>query len=110
GKADRSPSAPLHKAASASFSPPTRSGVHMKGIESAAVLQTKVQIEGMCSDRFAPVREAFAHNLETGQDIRASVAVFVDGGGRPVGRLCRWNLHPRVRSSHDCAGLLIHEN
>jgi CubicO group peptidase (beta-lactamase class C family) len=51
----------------------------MKGDENVVVLPPKVAINGTCSDRFAPVREAFAHNLETGQDIGASVAVFVDG-------------------------------
>jgi CubicO group peptidase (beta-lactamase class C family) len=51
----------------------------MKGIEEVAVLQTKFEIHGTCADRFAPVREAFAHNLATCQDIGASVAVFIDG-------------------------------
>src|SRR5262245_3910883 len=51
----------------------------MKDIEKAAVVQRKVRIEGSCGDRFEPVREAFSHNLETGQDIGASVAVFVEG-------------------------------
>ncbi len=50
----------------------------MKAME-AAVMHAKVEIKGTCSERFAPVREAFAHNLESGQDVGASVAVFVDG-------------------------------
>jgi CubicO group peptidase (beta-lactamase class C family) len=51
----------------------------MKTLESNSALQSKVQIHGTCHDRFAPVRDAFLFNLETGQDIGASVAVFVDG-------------------------------
>ena len=51
-----------------------------KGIEGAQVIQAKGQIEGSCSDRFAAVREAFAYNLGSGQDIGASVAIAVDGG------------------------------
>jgi CubicO group peptidase (beta-lactamase class C family) len=51
----------------------------MTNITDATNIQSKAQVEGRCSDRFAPVREAFAHNLESGQDIGASVAVFVDG-------------------------------
>jgi CubicO group peptidase (beta-lactamase class C family) len=50
----------------------------MKAIE-AAVLRSKVEIHGTCSHQFTPVREAFAHNLDSAQDIGASVAVFVDG-------------------------------
>lgn len=51
----------------------------MKGIENIAVLSTKVEIDGVCDNRFEAVREAFAYNLDSGQDIGASVAVFVDG-------------------------------
>jgi CubicO group peptidase (beta-lactamase class C family) len=51
----------------------------MSTIENVAVLAPKVEIQGTCHDQFSPVREAFAHNLNTGQDIGASVAVFVDG-------------------------------
>lgn len=51
----------------------------MPRMEEIAVLPPKVRIEGTCTDRFAPVREAFTHNLCTGQDVGASVAVFVDG-------------------------------
>ena len=51
----------------------------MSTIEDITVLPTKVDIHGTCHDQFALVREAFAHNLNTGQDIGASVAVFVDG-------------------------------
>jgi len=51
----------------------------MTGIDEVVVLPAKVQVQGTCSDEFAPVRAAFTHNLETGQDIGASVAVFVDG-------------------------------
>jgi len=36
-------------------------------------------IFGKCADRFIAVRDAFAKNLDTGQDIGASVAVFIDG-------------------------------
>jgi CubicO group peptidase (beta-lactamase class C family) len=51
----------------------------MKANDNIAVLHTKVEIHGTCDDQFTPVREAFSHNLDTGQDIGASVAVFVDG-------------------------------
>lgn len=51
----------------------------MSGIEGILALPSKVQVHGTCHERFAPVRDAFAHNLETAQDIGASVAVFVDG-------------------------------
>jgi CubicO group peptidase (beta-lactamase class C family) len=51
----------------------------MKGIEGVTVLQGKIDIHGTCRDEFAPVRDAFALNLETGQDIGASVSIFVDG-------------------------------
>jgi CubicO group peptidase (beta-lactamase class C family) len=51
----------------------------MSGTDNIAVLQRKVIVEGTCRDQFAAVREAFVHNLETGQDIGASVAILVDG-------------------------------
>jgi CubicO group peptidase (beta-lactamase class C family) len=51
----------------------------MTGIDKVVVLPAKVQIQGTCSEEFAPVRAAFTHNLETGQDVGASVAVFVEG-------------------------------
>src|SRR5262245_19797964 len=51
----------------------------MQGIENVPVVQKKVDINGVCDSRFDAVREAFAFNLNTGQDIGASVAVFVDG-------------------------------
>jgi len=41
----------------------------VKAIEGAQVIQAKGAIEGMCSDKFAPVREVFAYNLGSGQDI-----------------------------------------
>jgi hypothetical protein len=36
-------------------------------------------IQGSCDDRFAPVKETFAANLNTGKDIGASVELFIDG-------------------------------
>ena len=51
----------------------------MTGLEGIQGVQAKVEVRGTCSDRFAPIREAFTLNLETGQDIGASVAVLVDG-------------------------------
>jgi len=51
----------------------------MTRIQDPAVQQSKVQVQGTCGDRFAPVRDAFQRNLETGLDIGASVAVFIDG-------------------------------
>lgn len=37
------------------------------------------EIQGTCTDRFAPVRAAFAENLERGDDVGASVCVIHDG-------------------------------
>jgi CubicO group peptidase (beta-lactamase class C family) len=51
----------------------------MSGLESVPSLQKKVDINGICDDRFEAVRDAFASNLDTCQDVGASVAVFVDG-------------------------------
>ena len=41
--------------------------------------QPTTGIYGTVQDRFRRVREAFAKNLDTGQDIGASVAMFIDG-------------------------------
>jgi CubicO group peptidase (beta-lactamase class C family) len=41
--------------------------------------QPTTEIYGTYTDRFSRVREAFARNLDTGQDIGASVAIFIDG-------------------------------
>jgi CubicO group peptidase (beta-lactamase class C family) len=38
-----------------------------------------INIEGTVDDRFSAVREQFARNLESGDDVGASVAVIVDG-------------------------------
>ena len=51
----------------------------MQGIENVPAVPDKLPLEGTCADRFAPVREAFACNLGTGQDVGASVAVLLDG-------------------------------
>lgn len=51
----------------------------MQGMENIAVLHTKVEVQGTCDQRFERVREVFRNNLDTGQDIGAAVAVFVDG-------------------------------
>lgn len=37
------------------------------------------KIKGLCPDRFEPVRQALQYNLDCGDDIGASVAVFIDG-------------------------------
>jgi CubicO group peptidase (beta-lactamase class C family) len=37
------------------------------------------KIKGICPDRFEPVRQALQYNLDSGDDIGASVAVFIDG-------------------------------
>jgi CubicO group peptidase (beta-lactamase class C family) len=37
------------------------------------------EISGVCEERFAGVRDALAANLDSGRDVGASVAVFVDG-------------------------------
>lgn len=36
-------------------------------------------VEGACDTRFEPLRRAFAENIESGADIGAAVAVYVDG-------------------------------
>jgi CubicO group peptidase (beta-lactamase class C family) len=51
----------------------------MQAMENIAVLHTKVEVQGTCDERFERVREVFRHNLDTGQDIGAAVAIFVDG-------------------------------
>ena len=51
----------------------------MSGIEHAQVIQAKGRIEGTCHERFAAVRDAFSYNLDSGQDIGASVAIVLDG-------------------------------
>ena len=51
----------------------------MKGIENVTAVAAKVEVAGTCVGRFEPVRAAFLDNLDTGQDIGAAVAVFVDG-------------------------------
>jgi CubicO group peptidase (beta-lactamase class C family) len=40
---------------------------------------TMAEIQGTCDDRFAAVRDALAANLDSGQDVGASVAVVLDG-------------------------------
>jgi CubicO group peptidase (beta-lactamase class C family) len=47
-------------------------------LESIALIGES-EIHGSCDDSFAPVKEAFAGNLNTGKDIGASVALFIDG-------------------------------
>lgn len=37
------------------------------------------RIKGLCRERYEPVRQAMQFNLDSGDDIGASVAVFVDG-------------------------------
>ena len=51
----------------------------MNGIEQVVSIQQKVEIKGICERRFDAVREAFAQNLDTAQDVGASLAIFVDG-------------------------------
>ncbi|MFI1972837.1 serine hydrolase [Streptomyces cinnamoneus] len=38
-----------------------------------------MEIQGNCSDQFSAVREAFANSLQSGADVGASVAVYLDG-------------------------------
>src|SRR5215510_5875694 len=38
-----------------------------------------VEIHGTCDERFRLVRDAFARNLQSGEDLGASAAVFIDG-------------------------------
>lgn len=51
----------------------------MKGIENVAVFHSKVEVKGKCDERFIPVMDAFKNNLDTGQDVGATVAIFIDG-------------------------------
>jgi hypothetical protein len=45
----------------------------------AVALVGESEIQGTCDERFVAVRDAFAANLNTGKDIGASVALFIDG-------------------------------
>src|SRR5262245_36589335 len=47
-------------------------------LESIALIGDS-DIHGTCDERFTRVREAFAANLNTGKDVGASVALFIDG-------------------------------
>ena len=40
---------------------------------------TQVEVHGDCDERYAAVRTVLAHNLASGADLGASVAVYVDG-------------------------------
>lgn len=51
----------------------------MRAITNVPAMSTKFHVEGTCHDAFAPVRDALAHNIGSGQDVGASVCVFVDG-------------------------------
>src|SRR5262245_30910807 len=66
---DRGPARQSNRAVPACLAVRAGDPAPLEDIGKVTVLQRKVAIEGTCSDRFAPVREAFAHNLETGQDI-----------------------------------------
>jgi CubicO group peptidase (beta-lactamase class C family) len=49
--------------------------------ETLGIVQSQIESEvhGTCKEEFAPVKEAFARNFYLGEDIGASVAIFVDG-------------------------------
>lgn len=51
----------------------------MKPITNVPAMHKKFDVHGTCHDAFTPVRDVLAHNLGTGQDVGASVCVFVDG-------------------------------
>jgi len=51
----------------------------MRAMENIDVLPSKVSVQGACAAGWGAVRDAFAHNLDTGQDVGAAVAIFVDG-------------------------------
>jgi CubicO group peptidase (beta-lactamase class C family) len=55
------------------------SAAPLKVMTGIAALSSKFGIEGICAEAFAPVRDAFARNLGTAQDLGASVCIFVDG-------------------------------
>jgi CubicO group peptidase (beta-lactamase class C family) len=56
-----------------------RDEAHVTDSAKAPAMQLKAPVAGTCDERFSGVREAFSHNLETGQDIGASVAVLLEG-------------------------------
>src|SRR6185369_7024388 len=74
-----SPSAARRPASSRSTCPESGGNDTMRGIEDVVGMVTKLEVDGICADRFEPVRAAFRDNLDTGQDIGAAVAIFVDG-------------------------------
>jgi len=45
-------------------------------------MTTTVQIHGQCDPRFTAVREAFAENFATREEVGAAVCVYVEG--KPV--------------------------
>ena len=42
-------------------------------------VSTDITIQGTCDERFRELRDLFARNLATGEDVGASAAVFIDG-------------------------------
>src|SRR3954469_12181423 len=46
----------------------------------AARVTSVATIEGICDARFQAVREALAANLDSGADVGASVAIYIEGG------------------------------
>jgi CubicO group peptidase (beta-lactamase class C family) len=51
----------------------------MSSVQTAAALPADVAVQGICDDRFGKVREVFAANFHSGEEIGASAAVFIDG-------------------------------
>ncbi|HEY1292088.1 MAG TPA: serine hydrolase domain-containing protein [Chloroflexota bacterium] len=56
-------------------------GRSLPGMSSAGAAEwvTEAEMHGTCPERFSAVRDAFAANLNSGADVGASVAVFLDG-------------------------------
>ena len=66
-------------------------------------LTPMADVQGTCDARFEPVRDALAAQLESGEELGASIAVDVDGqtGRRHLGRLVRRRADQAVGRGHD---------
>src|SRR5690242_13636198 len=69
---------PVARESRAMTSTPASPSVAPNGSAPAALI-TDTNVHGACPDRFSAVRDAFAANLDSGGDVGASVAVFLDG-------------------------------
>jgi CubicO group peptidase (beta-lactamase class C family) len=94
------------------------------GVSMAPTYEPKfdlARVKGMCADEFQPVWDALLYNLQSGEDIGASVAVFIDGepvvdifGGyfdatfeRPWGRNTIITTHSMTKTMTAMAALVL---